>query len=374
MPHSALRSPDVWWRARRRTAAALAALVIVGAACSNDDVSGVGSDDSAPAPSAAETTAVTTTVPPTTTTEPPLDVFDPSCVVEVGSGESLSLIADRFDDDTVYPASIVAENDLEGDVIHPGQLLDVCVDNAIDDRTGAERAPNAALAEASTMVNVQAQQQKLNELFAPYGLPPLTVDGVSGSLTRQRLCAARLALGLPPSLNTMAAGSEEEIVLMASPSLLVPTSTAMNAERWVLIDQTCQMMFVGAGPGHIQFVFPTSTGEPGYESRLQDQARVYRFDPAADNGGWHDSTDFPVPEDNPLNGNMYKPLYYDGGQAIHGANNVPTSPQSKGCARLRVEHMDQLVEWLGLAGATAPTGGSAVNLTVNVQGVYTPPA
>jgi hypothetical protein len=322
------------------------------------------------ATSAPATTEATTT----TTTTPPLDVFDPDCVVQVATGESLSLIADRFDDDTVYPASISAENDLAGDVIHPGQLLDVCVDNGLDDRTGAERQPNAAIVAAETQANVQKQQQKLNELFAPYGMTPLTVDGVSGSVTRQRLCAARLALGLPVSTADMAAGSDEEQVLMASPSLLVPTSSAMNAERWALIDQTCQIMFVGAGPGRIQFIFPTSTGEPGYETRPQDQARVYRYDPAFDNGGWHDSTDFPVPEDNPLNGNMYKPLYFDGGQAIHGANNVPTSPQSKGCARLRIEHMDQLVEWLGLGGLTVPTGGGQANLVVNVQGAYVPPA
>ena len=62
---------------------------------------------------------------------------------------------------------------------------------------------------------------------------------------------------------------------------------------------------------------------------------------------------YPVAEDNPLNGNMYKPLYFDRGQAIHGANNVPTSPQSKGCARLRVEHQDMLLYWLGLSEPTS---------------------
>jgi hypothetical protein len=355
-------------------AAVVAGLALLVGACSASASSG-GTGDSVVGSDVPATTAQpTTTLPPTTTTEPPLDVYDPECVVRVAPAESLSLIADRFDDDTVYPASIVAENDLQGDVIHPGELLDVCVDNGLDDRTGVERAPNAAIVEAETQVAVEAQQHKLNELFAPYSMPPLTVDGISGSVTRQRLCAARLALGLPVSTTDMAPGSDEEKVLLASPSLLVPTSTAMNAERWALIDQTCQIMFVGAGPGHIQFVFPTSTGEPGYETRLQDQARVYRYDPAFENEGWHDSTDFPVPEDNPLNGNMYKPLYFDGGQAIHGANNVPTSPQSKGCARLRVEHMDQLVDWLGLGGLTAPTGGGQANLTVNVQGIFVPPA
>ena len=75
-------------------------------------------------------------------------------------------------------------------------------------------------------------------------------------------------------------------------------------------------------------------------------------------------------EDNPLNGNMYKPLYFDRGQAIHGANNVPTTPQSKGCARLRVEHHDMLLGWLGLSDPT--TSRRQINVAVNVQGAWIP--
>jgi hypothetical protein len=90
-----------------------------------------------------------------------------------------------------------------------------------------------------------------------------------------------------------------------------------------------------------------------------------------ENGGWHDSTDFPVAADNPLNGNMYRPLYFALGQAIHGANNVPTSPQSKGCARLRVSHQDALVTWMGLDGASGPLWSpNQIKVTVNVQGEY----
>ena len=81
-----------------------------------------------------------------------------------------------------------------------------------------------------------------------------------------------------------------------------------------------------------------------------------------------------MPEDNPINGNMYKPLYFDGGLAIHGANNVPTSPQSKGCARLRLENHDQLVDWLGIGDVTRPIGGSQFDLTVRIVGQYVPPA
>jgi lipoprotein-anchoring transpeptidase ErfK/SrfK len=68
---------------------------------------------------------------------------------------------------------------------------------------------------------------------------------------------------------------------------------------------------------------------------------------------------------------MYRPLYFDGGQAIHGANNVPRSPASHGCARLRVDHMNMFIDWLGLGGVTGGTYDSGrINLTVNVQGNY----
>jgi hypothetical protein len=286
-------------------------------------------------------------------------------VVKVAPGESLELIAERFDDETVSGPSIQAENKLTDDVLYPDQLLDVCVDNGVNDITGeAITERNAVL----LSIDVQEQQTKLNELFAGLGIRELLVDGISGPVTRQRLCAARLALGLPVSTADMAPGSEEEQLLMAAPAIPIPFTSAILSERWILIDRTCQIMFVGEGTGKLVFVFPTSTGEPGYETRDQNRSPAFRFNPARDNGGWHNSSVYPVAEDNPLNGNMYKPLYFDRGQAIHGANNVPTSPQSKGCARLRVEHQDMLLYWLGLSGAT--TSRSQINVTVNVQGTW----
>lgn len=334
----------------------------------NSDADAPSNESSSDAADTTTTTAATTT---TTTTVPGLDVYDPDCVVQVQPGDSLGLIAATFDDQTVTPETIISENDLDGEVIFPDQLLDVCVDNGLDDRTGSERAPNQALADAERRAAVIRQQEKLNELFAGSGMRELLVDGISGPVTRQRLCAARVALGIDVNRNDMAAGSEEEELLFATDALRQPFTTALLSERWILIDRTCQVMFTGEGDIGITNIFSTSTGEHGYETRDQDRTRAYRFDPALDNGGWHNSTTFPVPEDNPLNGNMYKPLYFDGGQAIHGSNNVPTTPQSKGCARLRVSDMETLIAWLGLNGVQGPTYSSRlINVTVNVQGAY----
>jgi hypothetical protein len=167
----------------------------------------------------------------------------------------------------------------------------------------------------------------------------------------------------------MVPGSAEEQMLMAQTAL--PRQPGAP-DRWVLIDKTCQVMFVG-GNDTIVFVFATSTGEPGYETPNQQGSDAFRYDPAADNQGWHDSTTYPSAADNPLNGNMYKPIYFDNGRAIHGSYNVPPQPLSKGCARLLVEDQDALVAWLGLADATSPVWSDRqINLTVDVRGEYVP--
>ena len=333
----------------------------------------------------------TTTKPPkstttTTTTAPPLDVENPPCVRAIQRGDSLSALADRLRRDTVTVKSLQRENGITNpDSIAAGDYLDICVKNKINDITGEKRKPPPPPTTTTTTAppttvpgggtnfgsGVVAQQQKLNELFAGKGIAELATDGDSGSYTQQQLCAARVALGMPVNRNDMAPGGREEQALMAAGNLPIPEGAPTSASRWALIDLTCQVMFVGEGSNGVTFVFGTSTGEAGHETRLQDESQVFRYDPARKNGGWHDSTSFPVAADNPLNGNMYKPLYFDNGQAIHGAGNVPTSPQSKGCVRLRVEHQDVLVGWLGLSDAPSPVWSTGdINLAVSVAGAY----
>ena len=317
------------------------------------------------------TSPSSTTTITTTTAVPGLDVYDPACVVQVQPGDSLAAIALAEADEIVTDASLQAENGLPDELVVPDQLLDVCIDNGFDDITGEQRLErNTAVVAAETLGSVTAQQTKLNELLVPFGYPEMPVDGVSGPVTQRALCASRLALGLPVNRTDMAAGSADEQLLLATTALPAPPDVGIDV-RWIFIDLTCQILLTGEGPGKLVNLFPTSTGEPGYETRLQERARAFRFDPALDNGGWHESTDYPVPEDNPLNGNMYKPLYFDDGQAIHGANNVPTSPQSKGCARLKPANQDRLVAWLGLDTIDGATySKDRIGATVTIRGGY----
>jgi LysM repeat protein len=309
----------------------------------------------------------------TTTTVPELDVYDPQCVVQVVPGDSLGAIAEEIADEIVTVASLQAENGLTGDLIVPDQLLDVCIDNGLDDITGDQRLErNAEVIAGQNNDAIATQQAKLNALLTPFGFPEMPVDGISGPITRRALCASRVALGLPVNRDDMIPGSVEERWFLASPALPVPPNVGGDG-KWIFMDMTCQVMFTGEGTGQLVNIFPTSTGEPEFETRPQERTRAFRYDPALQNDGWHESSLYPVPVDNPLNGNMYKPLYFDGGQAIHGANNVPTSPQSKGCARLRPSDMDRLVSWLGLADIDGPTNSAdRIGVTVTARGSYQP--
>jgi hypothetical protein len=300
-------------------------------------------------------------------------VFNPGCVVRAEASGSLDLLDVAETGVEVSGFDLWVENDFLGRGLVAGDLVDVCLDNRVDDVSGEARIGRSdPIVAVAVLDDVRRQQEKLNQLFGNFSIAELDVDGVSGPQTRQRLCAARLALAMPTSTTDMQPGTAEHLQLFSTDGLPTPASTAIESERWILIDRTCQIMFIGEGSDTIN-VFATSTGTEGFETRDQDRVDAFRFNPASDNGGWHDSSEFPVGVDNPLNGNMYKPLYFDLGQAIHGANNVPTAPASKGCARLRVQDQITLLDWLGLNEATSSIWkASEIRVTVNVQCEYIP--
>ena len=324
-----------------------------------------GGDDTAEAVEALPTVPVTTVVATSTTTTTTVPSYrDEDCVLRVATGDSFIAITQRVDDLTID--GLLAENRLRSDsILHPGDELDVCVDNGVDDISGSSRTKPAEAA-------VRRQQMRLNELLAPYAIEGLLVDGDSGPLTRQALCIARMGLGLRVSTGHMEPGSDEEDVLFAESEFSIPEGAVTSAEKWALIDETCQVMFIGEGSVGIVDIFPVSTGEVGHETINTSKVRAFRFDPAVDNGGWHDSASYPVEVDNPLNGNMYKPLYFnDEGQAIHGAEYIPPFPRSKGCARTFPQHQDRIIEWLGIDEITEATWRAQdIGLTITVQGEF----
>jgi hypothetical protein len=342
-----------------RRSVAVGALVAALCGCSaggrdSADVGGSSVDAPPTESTLASATAAPTTLATTTTTVP-------ICVETVEPGDSLSVIASRTG---LALEELEAENAVDSSVtIHPGQEFDICVGNDVDDVTGASRLAPPADA-------VIRQQTELNDLFAQYSLIPLDVDGDSGKYTRQALCAARMGLGLPVHTGHLAAGSEEEATIFAATELSIPPGAPIENDKWILIDKTCQVIFTGEGNDRLVDIFPTSTGIEGYET-YDTRAFAFRFDPALESGGWHDSASFPVAVDNPANGNMYKPLYFNNGQAIHGASYIPPEPRSKGCARTFPLHQDMILEWLGLDDVTQPIwNADAIDVSVMVRGLY----
>lgn len=325
------------------------------------------------APGVLTTTTTTTTIPPVTapptTVDPITTVHDRACVRTATDGDTLEKLAASLGKDVTL-RSLWYENGFI-DTLTPGQLVDICPDNGINDLDGTAQLRAAHPdAKAALQAVIKQQQAKVNELFKPYGTRPLTVDGVPGPSTGQRLCAARLLLGLKVSVDDMEPASSEMAALMAATEVKAPKSDVRGATRWALIDKTCQMMFIGAGKD-LTFIFPTSTGGPDTETRLTKGSPVFRYNPAVENGGWHNSSQYPVGVDNPLNGNLYKPLFFNYGQAIHGAGSVPPRPASKGCARLTTGDQDKLISWLGLAKRTTETWyPKDINMMVAVQGEF----
>ncbi len=348
----------------RATAIGAAFLVLCVSGCSGDGQALATNPSFAATAPSATATSVALTVAPTSAAPSTTEAPAPVCVVVVQPGETLAVIAARVEGATV--TAIEEENGLDADdFIYAGTELDICFNNDIDDVTGTSRLEPSGDA-------VITQQGELNDLFEGYSLERLGVDGDAGPLTRQMLCAARMGLGMRVHNGFLPVGSEEEATIFAATELSIPAGAPTSEDKWILIDKTCQVIVTGEGDDRIIDIYPTSTGEEGYET-ADVRAKAFRYDPAFDNAGWHDSVSFPVEIDNPLSGNMYKPIYFNEGQAVHGAGYIPPEPRSKGCARTFPAHQDAIVAWLGLDQLTEATWvREDIGVTVVVQGRFQP--
>ena len=177
-------------------------------------------------------------------------------------------------------------------------------------------------------------------------------------------------LGLPISRDDMVPGSPEEQSLMAADRRCRSRRAPRSARRWALIDQTARSCSSARARTGIVFVFPTSTGQAEFPTRDQDASRVFRYDPAPRTTAGTTASTTRSAGDNPLNGNMYKPIYFDDGQAIHGANNVPTEPgQPRLRPAARRPTRTLLIGWLGLADDGGQIwDADRIDFTVRVPG------
>lgn len=202
--------------------------------------------------------------------------------------------------------------------------------------TTAPPPPEAdgTLAPGETGQAVSALQTRLGELGYWLGSP----DGTYGQLTRQAVMAFQKAEGLgrdgvagPATLARLGAASR--------PTPRHPSGSHLE------IDLDRQILFVVDG-GQTRWVINTSTGSgeayaaPGGGTAVASTPR----------GDFAIVRQIDGSRKAPL-GTLYRPKYFHGGIAIHGAGQIPAHPASHGCARVTNSAMDLL--W---SSGAAPLG------------------
>ncbi len=172
--------------------------------------------------------------------------------------------------------------------------------------------------------SVVALQQRLSQLGFWVG----DADGAYGDTTTQAVMALQKAVGLARD-GVMGPKSRQALARGVS---LQPHS---SDGHWIEIDKSRQLLMLVDG-GRVSTILNTSTGS--------DQPYSY--------GGHHYTANTPTGtfavfrqvdrlDPGPL-GDLWRPKYFNGGIAVHGAAAVPAYPASHGCARVS----DAAMNWI----------------------------
>jgi peptidoglycan hydrolase-like protein with peptidoglycan-binding domain len=192
-----------------------------------------------------------------------------------------------------------------------------------DTSASATAAPVTSLLKVgSSGAEVSQLQQRLADLGYWNG----PNDGKFGTLTEQAVWALQKSAGLPRSGST----TPETLAALDARKLPTPKSTKGHV---IEIDLSRDvLMFVT--DGKVEHVLNTSTGggytytsEGHTEKAITPKGHfsTYRYVDGIRNA--------------PL-GLLYRPRYFTGGYAIHGAASVPKTPASHGCCRVTNAAMD----------------------------------
>jgi hypothetical protein len=172
---------------------------------------------------------------------------------------------------------------------------------------------------------VLAAQKRLAALGYWLGKP----DGVYGSSTVHAVTALQKVAGLsrdgvlgPKTAKALADGTK-------------PKARSKRGDG-IEVDLAHQVLLV-VHHGHVRLIFDTSTGSGEYYTSGGQRKHAVtpkgRFKVFRAIEGWHTS---------PL-GRLYRPRFFNGGIAVHGALSVPSTPASHGCVRLTLGAMDYLL-------------------------------
>lgn len=150
-------------------------------------------------------------------------------------------------------------------------------------------------------------------------LPGGVVDGRYDARTMRALCTWRTVTGR---------SAHRGFPSVSEARALVGTKRLPKARSWMVagvnVSRTCQAVFWVGSNRHYLRIMPGSTGMSRYATRLGTN-RIF-----VTHRTWRYSTIYPEAR-------MYKPMQFDGGQAIHGSASdslVKTYPASHGCVRM----------------------------------------
>jgi peptidoglycan hydrolase-like protein with peptidoglycan-binding domain len=171
---------------------------------------------------------------------------------------------------------------------------------------------------------VLALQRRLSELGYWLGQP----DGSFGFLTQQAVWAFQKSAGLSRDGEV---GADTRRALADG----IRPGTRLSGDG-VDIDLDRQVLMVVRG-GVVQMILNTSTGG-GYEYEARDGGVAVARTPR---GTFRVNFVVDGPDEGRL-GTLWRPRYFNGGIAVHGAPSIPTYPASHGCARVSNAAMDMI--------------------------------
>ncbi|WP_433255429.1 L,D-transpeptidase family protein [Streptosporangium sp. CA-135522] len=205
--------------------------------------------------------------------------------------------------------------------------------------TTAFVSPGKTLRIGAKGATVKVLQTRLKEL----GYAPGKIDSQYGGATQAAVWAFQKVNGISPT-STVASRTWHALEAPKAPKVLVPGGKPTRVE----MNLTTQVMVLYVD-GRVKLISHTSSGSGiPYCETANWNGKVQRFcgsarTPTGDykttwrRGGWHKS----------YLGQLYNPIFFNGGIAFHGALSVPLAPASHGCVRLPMNVAGMLPSLLG---------------------------
>jgi peptidoglycan hydrolase-like protein with peptidoglycan-binding domain len=190
--------------------------------------------------------------------------------------------------------------------------------------------PLAPVGSGRTGPKVVALQERLMAL----GFWTEDTDGKYGPVVVQAVMAAQKYYGLDPT-----GRADQATVDTLSGVTERPWGTIHEGDLFE-VDKTRQLLFIIQG-GRTAWVLNTSTGsDVPYTEVDQKNGGTTSGDAHTPEGTFKVYREYSDGWESGQLGELYRPKYFSGGVAVHGAPQVPNHPASHGCVRVSTDAMD----------------------------------